>query len=217
MNNSKCVIIVAAMGVASSVASADRVDLVVFENADGADVSGLNLWVDVIDRGTHADFVFHNDSTIASFVRSVYIESTDFSDDALENGRVGSTQRSGVEFVEGGSPPNPAGSIQHFGGNWQGNLFASEADKSGSGKDGIDEGEQLVLQFDYDQMTFAALMSSLTAEQPGFRIAQHVQGLPGGYSVWTRNDDTPENVIPLPSAAMMSLAGLGLIAGRRQR
>lgn len=214
--NTKKFVLIAALGVAPSVASADRIDLVVFENADGADVSGLNLWVDVIDRGTHADFVFHNDSTIASFVRSVYIEGTDFAEDALDNGRVGPTQQDGVSFVEGGSPPNPAGSIKDFGGNWQGNLFASKADNSGSGKDGIDQGEQLVLQFDYDEMSFESLMSGLTSEQPGFRIAQHVQGLPGGSSVWTRNG-TGERVVPLPSAAMMSLAGMGLVAGRRRR
>ncbi|MFG0241379.1 MAG: VPLPA-CTERM sorting domain-containing protein [Phycisphaerales bacterium JB054] len=215
--NSKKYALIALLGAASSVASADRIDLVVFENADDADVSGLSLWVDVIDRGTHADFVFHNDSTISSFVRSVYIEGTSFADDALDNGRVGASQQDGVSFVEGGSPPNPAGSIKHFGGNWQGNLFSSKADKGGSGKDGIDEGEQLVLQFDYDQVTFAELMSSLTSDEPGFRIAQHVQGLPDGSSVWTKNDNTPENVVPLPSGAAMSLAGLGLIAGRRRR
>lgn len=214
--NTKKFVLIAALGVAPSVASADRIDLIVFENADGADVSGLDLWVDVIDRGTHADFVFHNDSTISSFVRSVYIEGTDFAEDALDNGRVGPSQQDGVSFVEGGSPPNPAGSIKHFGGDWRGNLFASKASQSGSGKDGIDAGEQLVLQFDYDQVSFATLISGLTSEQPGFRIAQHVQGLPGGYSVWTKND-TGERVVPLPSAAMMSLAGMGLIAGRRRR
>lgn len=209
MKNSPCVFAFAVIGLASSVASADRVDLVVFENADGADVSGLDLWVDVIDRGTHADFVFHNDSTIASFVRSVYIEATSFSNDAFENGRIGATQQDGVVFVPDGSPPNPAGSISNFGGAWQGNLFSAKADKSGSGKDGIDQGEQLVIQFDYDQVTFASLMSSLNSDEPGFRIAQHVQGLPGGYSVWT-------TTVPAPGS-VTAIALAGLLAARRRR
>ena len=213
----KIILIIAALGVAASGANAERVDIFVFENADGADVSGLDLWVDVIDRGSHAEFVFHNDSTISSFVRSVYIEQTSFSESAMANARIGASQQDGVKFKNGGSPPNPAGSIKHFGGKWQGNLFAAKAEKPGSGKDGVDAGEQFVVEFEFDGMSFAELMAGFTSDQPEFRIAQHVQGLPGGSSVWTRNDDTPQFIAPLPSAATMSLVGVGLLAGRRRR
>lgn len=208
--------ILAALGIAASAATAERIDMFVFENADGANVAGLDLWVDVVDRGEHAEFVFYNDSTISSFVRSVYLEETDFSDDAIEDVEIADDQQDGVRFKNGGSPKNPAGAIKHFGGKWQGNLFAGKSRKSGSGKDGIDAGERLVIEFELDDIDFATLISGLTSDTPTFRIAQHVQGLPGGESVWTKN--TPNGrIVPLPSAAMMSLAGLGMVATRRRR
>lgn len=208
--------ILAVVGIAAAAANADRIDLFVFENADTADVSGLDLWVDVVDHGTHAEFVFHNDSTISSFVRSVYIEETDFTESTFTDVGLADTQQAGVKFRNGGSPPKPAGSIKHFGGKWQGNLAAFRAKKPGSGKDGIDAGEQLSIEFALDGMTFDALMAGLTADLPTFRIAQHVQGLPGGQSVWTLNEP-PARVVPLPSAAVLSLAGLGIVTNRRRR
>ena len=41
------------------------------------------------------------------------------------------------------------------------------------------------------------------------------QGLPGGSSVWGRNEEG--RIVPLPSAAGLSLAGLGLVSLRRRR
>ena len=43
---------------------AARVDVTVFENVQEADVTALDVWIDVIDVTDAAHFVFHNDSTI---------------------------------------------------------------------------------------------------------------------------------------------------------
>lgn len=207
--------VIGALGAAASLALAERVDVQIYENSDNADVSGLDLWVDVLDQGTHADLVFHNDSSIGSFIRSIYIEKTAFSDGSMDNSRIRNPQPLGVKFVKGGSPPNPAGSIRDFGGEWRGNLFAVKAKSPGTNKDGIDPGESLTLQFDYAGIDFQQLVAALSGDTPEFRIAEHIQGLPGGSSVWGKNGE--HRVVPLPSAAAMGFAGLGLVTLRRRR
>lgn len=208
-----CMIVLA--GVAP-LAAAERIDLFVFENADNADVSGLDLWVDVVDQGAYADFVFHNDSSVACFIRSIYVESTGFSGASLADGRIESPQPVGVNFEPGATPGNPPGSISGFGGPWGGNLFDVGAVKPGANKDGVDPGQTLVLQFDYDGITYQQLIDALTGDEPAFRIAQHVQGVGGVSSIWAVNEGGA-SVVPLPGAAAMTLAGLALVAGRRRR
>lgn len=192
-------------------AQADRIDMYVFENADNADVSGLDLWVDVTDGGGGTiDFTFHNDSSIDSIVTDVYFEETAFA--AMFGGAI-TFESAGVDFSDGASPPNPPGSISAFGGAWAGNLYSADSNAPVS-HNGIAVGELLTISFTLDGVNVQDIIDALSSDPLGFRIAQHIQGLPQGASVWAVN--TPI-VVPLAPAAWMGLAGLGLLAARRLR
>jgi len=199
-----------------SAAVADRVDLAVFENADDADVSGLDLWVGVVADGESIDFTFHNDSSIGSVVTSVYFESTGFSLDCLDDGEV-SFESAGVDFSDGATPPSPPGSIAGYGGSWGGNLYAADADSPSPAK-GVGVGELLTISFEMDdECSLEEVLGALQSDPAAFRIAQHVQGLPNGSSVWLVNTPT---LVPLPATAWMGGVGLllplGLAVARRR-
>lgn len=195
---------------AVAVANADIVDLSVYENADNANVAGLDLFVDVTDGGTYVDFMFGNSSTISAIVTAVYVEDTAAIDGWLLNGRIAG-ESAGVDFSDGATPPNPASIGIDFGGAWGGNLYSADAE-SPSPTHGINEtgNESLTLRFDYGNgATFGDVLAALTADDPGFRFAQHVQGLPGGSSVWT-------TTVPAPGS-LAALALVGAMASRRRR
>ncbi|QKK07868.1 MAG: hypothetical protein HND58_06555 [Planctomycetota bacterium] len=194
----------------AAIASADIVPLTVYENADNADVSGLNLFVDVTDGGSYIEFAFGNSSTTSAVVTAVYVEDTNSIDGWLLNGHI-SAESTGVNFSDGATPANPAQMSDAFGGTWAGNLYSADADSPGP-TNGINEtgNESLTLRFDYGGgATFADVLAALTADDPGFRFAQHVQGLPGGYSVWT-------TTVPAPGS-LGAIALAGLLAARRRR
>jgi len=199
-----------AIGMAASVATADQVNLFVFENDDGIDVSDLHINVDVVDAGGGTvEFVFSNDSTIDSFVSAIYIEATDFSTAAMANGAV--VDESGATFTPPATPPQPAGSISGFGGPWGGNLFS--ADKIPGNGTGIDIGDYVTVGMDLiNGYTYADVIDAL--EEPiAFRFAAHVQGI-NGSSVWVTNGPIDE-VVPLPPAAFAGAGLLALIGGVR--
>lgn len=202
------VALAAAILACAGTAQAERFDLFVFENSSGADVSGLDLWVDVRDQGSFADFVFHNDSSIGSSIARVYIENTSASGALLSDGTI-FAESSGVDFTPGSAPPNPPGSISGFGGAWGGNLFSAGAVSPPPFR-GINPGETLTLRFDLTG-SFSDLLDALTNGE--FRIAQHVIALPEGASVWTV-------LVPLPPAAwpgITALASLGVVGYVRRR
>lgn len=186
---------------AAAFASANRVDLLIFENPGPVDPGTVDLWVDVIDMGSTVDFVFHNDST-DGVVSNVYFEQNSL----IMNGSIsGSTGT--VNFAAGGSPNAPAGSIFSYGGTWGGNEYLASAN-SPAPTNGIGVGETLTITFDL----VGSYADVLAALQPnaadGFRIAEHAVSF-GQFSLWTTN-------VPAPGAT--ALLGLGgLLVSRRRR
>lgn len=188
----------------AGIASADRVDLFMFED-NGVNPLIVDLWVDVVDNGATVDFIFHNDSADGA-VSSIYFENNNISGSLLANGSItGST--GDVDFSVGATPPNPPGSISGFGGNWGGNLFAVDAD-SPPPFNGINPGETLTISFDLIG-SFHNILSALNNPEQGFRIAQHAISF-DEQSIWT------VNVVPAPGAIAVLGFG-GLLAGRRRR
>lgn len=194
----------------AAAAQADRIDLEIFENADLVDVSGLDLWLDVLPAGDdQIDFVFHNDSTISSIITAVYFEASAFATLALADPQI-VDQSAGVLFSPGATPPRPAGSIQEHGGTWT-SLFSADANAPAP-FNGINASaaETLTIRFALSPDTSVAdVVAAISADPSRFRIAQHIQGLPGGASVWS---------IAVPSPGPLALlAGASLLAVRRRR
>ena len=194
----------------STAAYADRIDTFVFENADGVDVSGLDIWIDAIDGGTFIDLVFHNDSQQDSFVTSLYIEATEFTSQGFENMMILTPQPNGVLYGTPGTPANPPGSIDSFTMPWMGTLFAASAEPPPANT-GIDPGESLTIRADYNGITFDDVIENL-ASPDAFRFALHIQGLGdgGASSVWSVSQ-------PVPEPAAVAVIAMAVLAPRRRR
>ncbi len=185
---------------------------IVYEKDASVDTTGLRLWINIIDGGSYVDFTFGNSSTIPSVITNIYIESTVFSSAHLKNGSIVSPQPAGVDYSFGATPKNPAGSISNYGGKWRGNLIDISADPPPM-FNGIAPGESLTVRFDLFGITCSELVNAMT-DPTQFRIAEHVQGLPGGESVWTVNTP-PTQDVPLPPTFV--LLGVGFFAMTRRR
>jgi len=205
--------IVCAIGLIAASTQADTVDLFIFENATGTDVTNIDINVEIVDAGGgDVQFVFSNDSSIASFISAVYIESTNFSGAFLDAIALGGVSGD-VAFSEGVTPPNPAGSIQHYDTPWGGTLFGADRDPGKGNMWGIHPGESLAVDVELDGIGFDDLTGAL--EVPLFRFAAHIQGVgDDGASIWGTNGPDMA-VVPLPPAALAGAGLLGLIGAVR--
>lgn len=203
---------------AAGPASADRVDFYVFENSTSGDVSGLDLWVDVLDVvAGKVDLVFHNDG-IASAVEQINPEDTPWAQANLANGAIvdESPPKSvgppvtGVDFEPKSGASNLPGGTNI---SWLGELENTSFDaQSPPPKLGLNPGETLTLR--YDLLVAGASASDVVSalQGDGWRIGQHVISVgPQEFSVST------VTTVPLPAAAWAGLLLMGGIGANRMR
>jgi hypothetical protein len=201
-------ILLAVLGGMASLASAARVDLVVFENDSNANVSGLDLWVDVLNSAGKADFVFHNDSSISSIITQIYFESGLSS--LIANGTI-AVESSGVDFKVGATPANPPGGTNI---GWTGTFYSDGRVNQGGVSNGINNVSTETLTVRFDLIGGKSVDDVIAAlGKPGSRIAEHIQSLPQGASVTA----VTTTIVPLPEAFGPGLILLGSIAAYRLR
>jgi|GEM_PF-2684693 len=204
-----CVAMIAALTV-SGIAQAQTSNFVIFENADGVDVSGLNIGLEVVDLGTQVEFLISNNSEIEARVTSIYFEATEFSQENLSNPMI--QNYSGVNYTaDRVSPRGPAGSIKHTeGGDWRGTYFGLAPTTPQPNLSAMSPGEMVSVIFDLENdLTASDVFSALNDPVEGFRITMHIQSVGAeGASVWGVN----------PTPGTVALFGMGgLVASRRRR
>jgi hypothetical protein len=205
-----------ALAIAASVAfvpaaDAIRFNFTVYENADDADVAGLDLWVDVVDGGSYADFTFYNDSAISSNVAIVYFEAGGAAH-GLTDGII-QAESAGVDFNPGGTPANPAQASSLIL-DWDATkqAFGARPPRAHRGIGNVGD-EYLTIRWDYDGSSFDDVVNGLG--NGTFQLAQHITGLPDDdASVWARTG-TPGDPVPLPASVWLLGSGLAMtLSGR---
>jgi hypothetical protein len=181
-------------------ANATAFDMSTFHNARSVDTSGLNLWVDVIDRGSHVDFEFHNDSSIYSSITHFYFEDTVIGSGSLGNAQI-IDQSSGAD-MRGDTIGSPHSAI----GDWDGTQFRARS-RWGAESMAVQQGEFLTVRFQYRGSDYQSLLGSMFEEH--FDIAQKVEGV-HGETVWT-SQRTGGGADPVPLPASVWLLGSGFM------
>jgi hypothetical protein len=172
----------------------------------------MQLSVTISDYGPgQVLFTFHNSGPSAMSITDVYFDDGSLlalADliDADQNGG-----DAGVDFTQDASPADLPGGGQKF--NTTAG-FSADSDSPMTQQSGVNPGETLGVIFDLQAgLNYSDVISALALgyEEGGLVIGIHVQGFDGGGS------ESFTTMIPLPTPALLGLAGLAPVAIRRRR
>ncbi len=175
--------------------------------------SDIQITVDLTfpDNETARFEIINSDESIRSAVTAAYIEALpDNIFDALANGQIVEPQKPGVAFQLFDSPVSPPDDITNHGGPWAGELLTIGTTSPGGIENGLNPGESVSVEFDYDGIT--NLMWALDEEL--FRFVVRLQPLPDDEPSWFADS----GAVPEPTtAATLLLLATGIIHTRRPK
>jgi hypothetical protein len=170
------------------------------DNGGYHDSPEMDLYVEVVDRGSRVDFIFHNESLIDCSMARIYFQGGAFF------GIADIIDGPGTSFGQPATPAHlPAGNLLEP-------PFVTTHELSFDSdppapQNGINPGEWVMTTFDLiNSGTFQSVVDELNTG--ALRIGVHIIALPDGSS---------ESAIAVPEPTMLCLLGLGALALLRKR
>ena len=184
-------------------------------NATNAQTGETQLSLTVRDlMNGNIEFVLSNSGPLASSITDAYWDDADpglLADLISIDNTV-----SGVNFAEGGAPPNlPAGNNATP--SFSADFLATATNPSGGPNgNGVNPSESVGITFELaPNIVFDDIDDALSSG--ALRVGIHVQSFANGGSESFINDTPDTPIVPTPSAALGGLAMLGVLGGARRR
>ncbi len=169
-------------------------------NGNFNDDPGINIYMDVTNGGSVAEFTFYNDSTIQNSVTNIY-----FDDGPIIGSTMNIINGPGTLFAEDGPTNLPSGNTIGFSADREFNIGAEPAPPA-NGINNIGAGEWATVQLDLVGFTLQDVLNALN--DTSLRVGIHIQDFTDGSS---------ESAVNVPEPATMVLLGLGGLALLRKR
>ncbi len=169
-------------------------------NGNFNDDPGINIYMDVDNGDSIAEFTFYNDSTVQSTITNIY-----FDDGTLIGATLGIINGPGTLFAEDGPTNLPGGNIIGFDADREFNIGATQPPPD-NGINNIGPGEWVTIEFDLVGGTLQDVLDELNSG--ALRVGVHIQDFTDGSS---------ESAVNVPEPATICLFGLGGLALLRKR